>query len=51
LRSRCRGGIATLRAAATSPAELLSLEVDIRLAGIWAELARFDELTSRSRRP
>jgi hypothetical protein len=45
LRSRCRGGIATLRAAATSPAVLLERDVDIRLAGIWAELARFDELT------
>src|SRR5829696_502871 len=45
LRSRCRGGIATLRAAAASPAELLALDVDLRLAGIWAELARFDELT------
>jgi hypothetical protein len=28
-----------------SAVELLQLDVDVRLAGLWAELARFDELT------
>ena len=28
-----------------SAVELLELEVDVRLAALWAELARFDELT------
>jgi hypothetical protein len=28
-----------------SSVELLELDVDVRLAALWAELARFDELT------
>jgi hypothetical protein len=28
-----------------SAVELLQLDVDVRLAGLWAELGRFDELT------
>lgn len=28
-----------------SAVELLELDVDVRLAALWAELARFDELT------